>query len=86
MTRAELRQKLRRLSIEERLDLIELTIQTIQEELKKQATTRDEDLPAPANDELDYSLLSEESLAHVWENDDDAVYDNWKELYNAQEG
>lgn len=28
-----------------------------------------------------WSFLSEESLRRVWDNDKDAVYDNWRELY-----
>jgi hypothetical protein len=30
-----------------------------------------------------WSLLSEESLRRVWDNEDDARYDNWRELYGA---
>jgi predicted transcriptional regulator len=28
-----------------------------------------------------WSLLSEASLQRIWDNEEDAVYDNWKELY-----
>lgn len=28
-----------------------------------------------------WSLLAEASLERVWDNDDDAAYDNWRELY-----
>ena len=30
-----------------------------------------------------WSFLSENSLARVWDNNDDARYDNWRELYGA---
>jgi predicted transcriptional regulator len=30
-----------------------------------------------------WSLLSEASLRRVWENDEDTVYDNWKDLYDV---
>jgi len=30
-----------------------------------------------------WSFLSESSLQHVWDNDEDAVYDNWKDLYGV---
>ena len=30
-----------------------------------------------------WALLSEDSLARVWDNDEDARYDNWRELYGA---
>lgn len=30
-----------------------------------------------------WSSLSEESLQRVWDNDEDAIYDNWKELYGV---
>ena len=28
-----------------------------------------------------WSFLSEDSLQRIWDNAEDAVYDNWKELY-----
>jgi hypothetical protein len=28
-----------------------------------------------------WSFLSETALQRVWDNEDDAVYDNWRELY-----
>lgn len=31
-----------------------------------------------------WSALSEESLARIWDNDLDAAYDNWRELYGVQ--
>ncbi|MBI3914461.1 MAG: hypothetical protein HY327_09815 [Chloroflexi bacterium] len=30
-----------------------------------------------------WSFLSEESLEHLWNNDKDAVYDNWRGLYGV---
>ena len=30
-----------------------------------------------------WSFLSEAALHRVWDNDEDAVYDNWRELYKA---
>lgn len=30
--------------------------------------------------------LSEPSLLRVWDNDPDAAYDNWRELYDVSEG
>jgi hypothetical protein len=33
-----------------------------------------------------WSMLSEHSLQRVWDNDEDAIYDNWKELYGVSAG
>jgi predicted transcriptional regulator len=33
-----------------------------------------------------WRTLGVESLERVWDNDADAVYDNWKELYGVSEG
>lgn len=30
-----------------------------------------------------WSLLSRSSLQKIWDNDEDAVYDNWKDLYGV---
>lgn len=30
-----------------------------------------------------WSFLSEESLRRIWDNEEDAVYDNWRELYGV---
>lgn len=30
-----------------------------------------------------WSVLSEESLQRIWDNDQDAAYDNWKTLYDV---
>ena len=45
----------------------------------------DSGLTPSADDSLDqsgWSLLSEAALQRVWDNDEDARYDNWKELYH----
>lgn len=33
-----------------------------------------------------WHILSEASLLRVWDNDHDAVYDNWRALYDVPEG
>ena len=33
-----------------------------------------------------WSFLSENSLARVWDNEEDAIYNNWKELYGVPAG
>jgi len=33
-----------------------------------------------------WSVMSKESLGRVWDNDEDAIYDNWRELYAVPEG
>jgi len=30
-----------------------------------------------------WSFLSEDALRRVWDNEEDAVYDNWRELYGV---
>ena len=30
-----------------------------------------------------YTLISQAALARVWDNDEDAIYDNWRELYGV---
>ena len=37
-------------------------------------------------EQLALTATSEESLARVWENDRDAAYDNWRELYGVPAG
>jgi hypothetical protein len=37
-----------------------------------------DDLP----DQWGWLLLSEAALQRVWDNDEDAIHDNWKELYS----
>jgi hypothetical protein len=33
-----------------------------------------------------WSFLSEAALQRVWDNDEDAVYDNWRDLYGVPTG
>lgn len=33
-----------------------------------------------------WSALSEDAFGRVWDNDEDAVYDNWRELYGVPAG
>jgi predicted transcriptional regulator len=39
--------------------------------------------PDTQMDHQDWSALSEESLGRIWDNDQDAAYDNWQELYGS---
>ena len=39
------------------------------------------DIPDAGDERRDWSALSETSLARVWDNGEDASYDNWRELY-----
>ena len=34
----------------------------------------------------DWNVVSAASLQRVWDNDADAVYDNWRELYGVPQG
>jgi len=36
--------------------------------------------------EPDMAAASEAAFAEVWDNDEDAIYDNWRELYGVSEG
>lgn len=36
--------------------------------------------------EPDMEAAAQEALMEVWDNDDDAIYDNWRELYGVSEG
>lgn len=40
-------------------------------------------LSAPA-ERAGWSALSEESLSKTWDNEEDARYDDWRELYDVQ--
>jgi hypothetical protein len=44
------------------------------------------DLFEPQDERRGWYRLSEGSLQHVWDNDQDAVYDNWRNLYGIPEG
>ena len=37
------------------------------------------------DDEVDFAAASEAAFAEVWENEDDAMYDRWRELYGVPE-
>lgn len=39
------------------------------------------DLLDQSTERRGWSFLSESSLQRVWDNDEDAVYDNWKDLW-----
>lgn len=39
------------------------------------------DLPDDKTERTGWSFLSEAALQRVWDNEEDAVYDNWRELY-----
>ena len=39
------------------------------------------DLLESRSERQGWSFLSEDSLRRVWDNDKDAIYDNWRELY-----
>lgn len=38
------------------------------------------------NERRGWYRLAEPSLLRVWDNDEDAVYDNWRQLYGVPEG
>ena len=44
------------------------------------------DVLSPRDERQLLTAVSEESLARVWENDRDAAYDNWRELYGVPTG
>jgi hypothetical protein len=44
------------------------------------------DLLDTASERQDWSYLSEDSLQRIWDNDEDAAYDNWRELYGVSAG
>lgn len=44
------------------------------------------DLLGDGEERRAWSALSSDALAHVWENDADAAYDNWRELYGVPAG
>jgi hypothetical protein len=39
-----------------------------------------------ATDETDWQKLSLAAFEQEWDNPDDAIYDNWRELYGVQPG
>ena len=36
--------------------------------------------------ERDWAAVAAQSFAKDWDNEDDAIYDNWREHYHVQEG
>jgi excisionase family DNA binding protein len=43
-----------------------------------------ERLFSPGNGDMAWTALSERSFAEDWNSEEDAVYDNWRELYGVQ--
>jgi len=37
------------------------------------------------DDEVDFAAASEAAFAEVWDNEEDAIYDRWRELYDVPE-
>jgi len=46
-------------------------------------TLLDSVVSTEVNDEMDWQQLSLTAFEADWDNPDDAVYDNWRELYNV---
>jgi uncharacterized tellurite resistance protein B-like protein len=65
-------QMLRRLSNQERLLLAKMLLDSVVE--------------SEIDEELDWQELSLESFTADWDNPEDAIYDNWRELYGVSEG
>ena len=42
--------------------------------------------PRDLPEDLAWTKLSEASFAEDWDNEKDAVYDNWREIYGVREG
>ncbi len=43
-------------------------------------------LVSSEDDGTDFSSASQAALTRIWDNDQDAIYDNWKELYGVTQG
>ena len=39
---------------------------------------------SPRDDDMAWTALSEQSFAQDWDSEEDAVYDNWRELYGVR--
>lgn len=63
---------LRRLSNQERLLLAKMLLDSVVE--------------SELDEELDWQQLSVSSFTADWDNPEDAIYDNWRELYGLSEG
>lgn len=58
--------------------------QTSEDQIMEKALTilfQLSDLVDDGPERREWSLLSESALRRVWDNDEDAAYDNWKDLY-----
>ncbi len=72
----------------ERLHLLAQTRHVSEDQLIAQALDvffRLSESSTASNDKEDWSLLSEESLGRIWDNEADAAYDDWRELYGSPE-
>jgi uncharacterized tellurite resistance protein B-like protein len=65
-------QMLRRLSNQERLLLAKMLLDSVVE--------------SKIDEDLDWQELSLSSFTADWDNPEDAIYDNWRELYGVSEG
>lgn len=63
---------LRRLNNQERLLLAKMLLDSVIEN--------------ETDEELEWQALSLSSFAADWDNPEDAIYDNWRELYGVSEG
>jgi len=59
----------RRLTVVERLALAKLLLESV--------------LTGEPDEETDWSAMSLDSFQRDWDNADDAIYDNWRELYGV---
>lgn len=41
---------------------------------------------SPKDEDMAWTALSEQSFAEDWDSEEDAVYDNWRELYGVRTG
>ena len=58
------------------------TVRILEKELEQLSNTR----PYPPESALDIAAASDEVFAKTWDNDEDAVYDNWREIYGVHKG
>lgn len=68
------------------LNHIAQTCQISEEEVIEKALDILSKLAADVSEktELDgWSFLSEDALRSVWENDEDSIYDNWRDMYGV---
>jgi len=60
-----------------------VTIQTAVERLALAKLLLESILIGELDDEADWSAMSLDSFQRDWDNAEDTVYDNWRELYGA---